>query len=94
MAARLGGIKQKKSSWGSVMNKTFLLFYSPKPRMILIYRKWSIIPVKFYTHVFCKYSACKSATLHAIYMNVNAVIPVACTVVRPSLCLNALDPAK
>ena len=32
MAARLGGIKQKKSSWGSVMNKTFLLFYSPKPR--------------------------------------------------------------
>ena len=32
MVARLGGIKQKKSSWGSVMNKTFLLFYSPKPR--------------------------------------------------------------
>ena len=45
MAARLGGIKQKKSSWGSVMNKTFLLFYSSKPRShvwILIYRKWSI----------------------------------------------------
>ena len=32
MAARLGVIKQKTSSWGSAMNNTFLLFYSPKPR--------------------------------------------------------------
>ena len=30
-AARLGEIKQKKSPWGSAMNNTFLLFYSPKP---------------------------------------------------------------
>ena len=45
LAARLGGIKQKKSSWGSITNNTFLLFYSPNPRSqlwILIYRKWSI----------------------------------------------------
>ena len=49
---------------------------------------------KILKHVFCKYSACKSATLHAIYIHANAVIAVACTVVRPSLCLNALDPAK
>ena len=32
LAPRLGGIKQKKSSWGSAMNNTFLLFYSPKHR--------------------------------------------------------------
>ena len=31
LAARLGGIKQKKLSWGSAMNNTFLLFYSLKP---------------------------------------------------------------
>ena len=40
-----GVIKQKKSSWGSIINNTFLLFYSPKPCSqvwILIYRKWSI----------------------------------------------------
>ena len=45
LAARLGGIKQKKSSWGSITNNTFLLFYFPNPRSqlwILIYRKWSI----------------------------------------------------
>jgi len=45
LAARLGGIKQKESSWGLIMNNTFLLFYSLKPRSqvwILIYRKWSI----------------------------------------------------
>ena len=45
LAGRLGGIKQKKSSWGSMTNNTFLLFYSPNPRSqlwILIYRKWSI----------------------------------------------------
>ena len=43
MAARLGGIKQMKSSWSSAMNNTFLLFYSPKPRSqvwILVYRNW------------------------------------------------------
>ena len=28
----IGGIKQKKSSWGSAMNNTFFMFYSPKPR--------------------------------------------------------------
>ena len=40
-----GVIKQKKSSWGSIINNTFLLFYSPKPCSqvwILIYQKWSI----------------------------------------------------
>ena len=45
LAARLGGIKQKKLSWGLAMNNTFLSFYSPKPRSqvwILIYWKWSI----------------------------------------------------
>ena len=45
LAGRLWGIKQKKSSWGSMTNNTFLLFYSPNPRSqlwILIYRKWSI----------------------------------------------------
>ena len=38
-------LKQKKSSWGSKMNNTLLLFYSPKPRSqvwILIFRNWSI----------------------------------------------------
>ena len=34
LAARLEGIKQKKSSWGSILNNTFLLFYSPKPRNV------------------------------------------------------------
>ena len=31
LAARAWGIKQKKSSWGSAMDNTFLLFYSTKP---------------------------------------------------------------
>ena len=31
LAARLGGMQQKILSWGSAMNNTFLLFYSPKP---------------------------------------------------------------
>ena len=45
LASRLGGIKQKKSSWGSAKNNKFLLFYSPKTLSqvwILIYRNWSI----------------------------------------------------
>ena len=45
MAAGLGEIKQKKSSWGSTMNNTFVLFYFPKPRnqvWILKYRGKSI----------------------------------------------------
>ena len=45
LAARLWGIKQKKSSWSSSMSNTFLLSYFPKPQSqvwILIYRKWSI----------------------------------------------------
>ena len=32
LAPRLRRMKQKKSSWGSAMNNTFLLFYSPKFR--------------------------------------------------------------
>ena len=40
-----------------------------------------IARVKFYTHVFCVYFACKSAILQAIYTRVNAAIPVACIVV-------------
>ena len=42
---RLEEIKQKKSSWGSAMNNTFLLLYSPKLQRqvwILVYQKWSI----------------------------------------------------
>ena len=45
LATRLEGIKQKKSSWGTVTNNTFILFYSAKPRSqwwILIYWNWSI----------------------------------------------------
>ena len=32
LAPRLRRMKQKKSSWGSAMNNTFLLFYSPEFR--------------------------------------------------------------
>ena len=43
MAPRLGGVKQKKSSWGSVTNNTFLLFHSRKPRS----QVWISISRKF-----------------------------------------------
>lgn len=43
-----------------------------------------IVHVKYYTHVFCVYFACKSAILHTIFVRVNAAIPVACTVWRGS----------
>ena len=33
-----------------------------------------------YKHVLFEYFVCKSAILHAIYMRVDAAIPVACTV--------------
>ena len=39
--------------------------------------------VKFYTHVFYVYFACKSAILHVIYTRVNAAIPVTCIVFLP-----------
>ena len=42
--AKLGVVKQKKSSFSVATNNTFLLFYSLKPRnqvRILINRKWS-----------------------------------------------------
>ena len=50
LAARLGGIKQKESSRGSVMNNTFLLFHSPRPRsqvIYLIYRKCRLYSLLF-----------------------------------------------
>ena len=46
LVLRLKGIKQKKSSSGSAMNDTFLLFYSPKPRSsvwIFIHQNCSIL---------------------------------------------------
>ena len=47
LAARLGGIKQNKLSWGWAMNNTiFSFFFFPKPRSQvwnLIYQKWSIV---------------------------------------------------
>ena len=50
-AARLRGMKQKKSVLRLVMNNLFILFYSPKPRSqvwFLIYRKWSnLLPCFF-----------------------------------------------
>ena len=56
LAVRLSGIKQKKSSWGSVMKKNLLFLppLPPKPRSqvrILIYRVWSILKLLYNLYV-------------------------------------------
>ena len=55
--ARLGGIEQKKSSWGSIRILHSFCFYSPKAQSqvcILIYRLISQ-PFESLHHAICKY---------------------------------------
>ena len=68
LAARLGGMQQKILSWGSAMNNTFLLFYSPKPGG----QVWTIVHI--YTDGFFQILLKYSYLVTAVVITVSACL--------------------